>query len=74
MIKCPECGHRFEHNLLDIDADDPTMKIVQKHMDACDKKFKEENPCPKCGSHNVDVDCGTPIWCEDCGHEWGYKV
>lgn len=71
MVKCPHCGHRFDHNILDIDSDDPIMKAVEKHMNECDEKFRRNNPCPKCGSHNVDLDWGTPIWCNDCGYRWG---
>ena len=70
MVKCPNCGHKFNHDILEIYPDDPIMKTVKKHMDECDEKFKAENPCPKCGSHNVDCDLMTPMWCNDCGHEW----
>jgi hypothetical protein len=71
ITKCPNCGHKFEPNLAQFDQDDPIMKMVKKHTDECDKKFKREHPYPKCGSHNVDIDWGTPIWCNDCRYEWG---
>ena len=67
LTTCPECGHKFEHGLIDSKIKDS----VKKHMDDCAKKFNEENPCPKCGSHNVDIDWGTPMWCNDCGYRWG---
>jgi DNA-directed RNA polymerase subunit RPC12/RpoP len=72
-VKCPECGHRFDHDLLEFDPEDPEMKAIGERMDECDKKFKAENPCPKCGSHNVDIDLGTPIFCKDCGYD-GIKL
>jgi Zn finger protein HypA/HybF involved in hydrogenase expression len=34
------------------------------------EEFQEKNPCPKCGSHNVDIDWGCPIHCYGCGYEW----
>ena len=43
---------------------------AREFVDACERKFRKENPCPKCGSHNVNIDWGTPIFCLDCGHEW----
>ena len=46
------------------------MAIVEKDQEISHKKFQDNNPCPKCGSHNVDIDLGTPMWCKDCGHEW----
>jgi Zn finger protein HypA/HybF involved in hydrogenase expression len=70
LTKCPNCNHKFEPDTLHFDPDDPIVKSVKKHMDACDIKFKADNPCPKCGSHNVDIDLGTPMWCVDCGWEW----
>ena len=70
MVTCPNCGHKFDHNILDVDPDDPVVKAVEKYMNTCDENFKKNNPCPKCGSHNVDLDWGTPIWCNDCGHRW----
>jgi Zn finger protein HypA/HybF involved in hydrogenase expression len=66
---CPHCGHKFEPNPFEIDRED--LKWVAKYMNDCDEKFKEEHPCPKCGSHNVDIDLGTPMWCNDCGYRWG---
>jgi hypothetical protein len=50
LTTCPECGHKFEHDPLKFDPEDPIVKRVEKHMDDCAKKFREENPCPKCGS------------------------
>lgn len=39
------------------------------------EKYKENNPCPMCGSHNVDYDLNWingkdsrwVEWCNDCG-------
>lgn len=70
ITKCPNCGHKFEHDCMHLEPDDPIVIQVKKHMDECDNEFKEKNPCPKCGSHNVDIDLGTPMWCNDCGWEW----
>jgi|WetSurMetagenome_2_1015567.scaffolds.fasta_scaffold114924_3 DNA-directed RNA polymerase subunit RPC12/RpoP len=70
IVKCPKCGNKFEHDLLNFDPEDPIMKAVEKYSEECDEKFKKEHPCPKCGSHNVDIDWGTPMWCNDCGHKW----
>ena len=70
MVKCPKCGHKFEHNILDIDPDNPKMVAIEKYMKEYNEKFKKKNPCPKCGSHNVDIDLGTPMWCNDCGYKW----
>ena len=70
LTKCPNCGHKFEHDPFHFEEDDPIVQGVKTLMDACDTKFKADNPCPKCGSHNVDIDLGTPMWCNDCGWEW----
>ena len=64
-MKCPTCGH----DIID-PVNDPIVIRVKKYMDDCNKKFKDENPCPKCGSHDVDCDWGSPTWCNNCGHEW----
>jgi Zn finger protein HypA/HybF involved in hydrogenase expression len=69
-IKCPNCNHTFEYNILE-DVNTETESIIRKHMKYLDDKFKMDNPCPKCGSYNVDLDWGTPMWCIDCGYEWG---
>lgn len=45
-------------------------EIVQNHSKRCQERFQRENPCPKCGSHNTDIDWGTPMFCRDCGYEW----
>jgi hypothetical protein len=70
-MRCPKCGHTFEYDILQIDENDPKMIAIEKYHEECEKKFQDENPCPKCGSHNVDCDWGTPTWCNDCGYEWG---
>ena len=39
------------------------------------KQYREKNPCPKCGSHNVDIELNCisgphmsgSEWCNDCG-------
>ena len=53
-----------------LSMDPEIWAIVEKHHEELEKKFKEENPCPECGSHNVYLDGGTPRRCNDCGHEW----
>jgi hypothetical protein len=53
-----------------ISFDSDVLNKVTKHMNACTEKFRRENPCPKCGSYNVDIDWGTPIICADCGYSW----
>lgn len=68
-IKCPKCNHAFEYNICE-DIDPAIELRIKKYNVSCDKKFKEEHPCPKCGSHNVDIDWATPMWCNDCGHRW----
>ena len=70
LTTCPKCGNKFDHDPTKFDPEDPIVKSVKKYMNDCEKKFKENNPCPKCGSHNVDVDWGTQVWCNDCGYRW----
>jgi predicted nucleic-acid-binding Zn-ribbon protein len=69
-------------NISDIEKEinDPNskyMKLAQAHMDACEKKYQQEHPCPKCGSHNTHLEpiaiCGAKSswieWCDDCKWE-----
>jgi hypothetical protein len=49
---------------------DPALKTAQAYMVKCQEKFQRENPCPKCGSHNTDIDLFTPMFCLDCGYKW----
>lgn len=54
---------------------DEAMELAQRMIDRAHKKYQDENPCPKCGSHNVDFDLiyisgprsGWVEWCHDCG-------
>lgn len=61
------------------DLDLLSDKEINKHVELIFKHMKEEyqrkNPCPKCGSHNVQIDIdwisGADMqgreWCNDCG-------
>lgn len=66
------CHHRFriDGNAFTLSAPDGALERAQAYMKKCTEKFQKENPCPKCGSHNVDIDWATPIFCRDCGYEW----
>jgi transcription elongation factor Elf1 len=63
-------------------SEEESLRIAQKIMDNCLKKYQRENPCPKCGSHNVDIDIDTingvsmsgSEWCNDCGWRKVTKV
>ena len=55
--------------------DSEAMKFARGVMDRIDREYREKNPCPDCGSHNVDHEiiwingphvCGDE-WCNDCG-------
>ena len=65
-------GHRsYDTDPLGInDHNSPAYIAAKQYSDECHAKFQRENPCPKCGSHNTDIDWGTPRFCRDCGHEW----
>lgn len=53
------------------------MHKLQRAQEKRDQKYRDENPCPACGSHNVDFDImyisgphsGWIEWCNDCGWE-----
>lgn len=57
------------------DLNDPDVINARAVMAWQLKQYRENNPCPKCGSHNVDIelDCisGAHMsgseWCNDCG-------
>lgn len=59
------------------DPNDPAVIAARKYMEACEKKYQDENPCPKCGSHNTHLDLNyisgaRSSWseyCDDCGWE-----
>jgi hypothetical protein len=59
-----------ERDLFGINENDSAMKSARVYMAKCQEKFQMENPCPKCKSHNTDIDWGTPMFCRDCGYEW----
>lgn len=58
-----------------MNEDDKAMKIAQAIMDKAAKKYRDENPCPECGSHDVELDIlyisgprsGWVEWCNTCG-------
>lgn len=51
------------------------LKLAREFMAHCMSQYKEQNPCPKCGSHNVDIEINNingaemsgSEWCNDCG-------
>ena len=57
---------------------DETMKEnIARFFDNLRKEYQEKNPCPNCGSHNVEIEITTISnalvagieWCNDCGWE-----
>jgi predicted nucleic-acid-binding Zn-ribbon protein len=59
---------------------DKATEQATRYMDECRRKYQQENPCPKCGSHNTHIE---PIaiygpksawieYCDDCG--WSKKT
>jgi predicted RNA-binding Zn-ribbon protein involved in translation (DUF1610 family) len=68
-------------NLIDnIFSDKKSLEQAHRFMNAMEKRYQDNHPCPKCGSHNVhiDIDClgGGNVagseWCDDCG--WKKKT
>ena len=59
----------------DIHISKETMKTVNSIFEEANKKYREENPCPRCGSHEVGFDItfingphsGWIEWCNSCG-------
>lgn len=57
------------------DPNDPAVKMAKRYMDFIYEKYCRENPCPVCGSHNVDIELnwmnGAHMsgseWCNECG-------
>ena len=53
---------------------------VEEFLNRAFSNYQEENPCPKCGSHNVDIDLAAlgdgcvagSEWCNDC--EWKIDI
>ena len=61
----------------DIDLSKEEMDKIESIFEKANKRYREENSCPECGSHNVDFDIlyisgprsGWIEWCNDCGWE-----
>jgi ribosomal protein L37AE/L43A len=51
------------------------VQQATRFMDAMEKKYQQNHPCPQCGSHNVHIEInglgGGNVdgseWCDDCG-------
>lgn len=55
--------------------DDAAIKIATQYLDYFEEKYRRENPCPSCGSHNVGIEIHSingahmsgAEWCNECG-------
>jgi hypothetical protein len=64
-----------ERDDLDLLGDKDAINRATRIMDVMEKRYQDEHPCPKCGSHNVHIEInglgGGNVdgseWCEDCG-------
>jgi hypothetical protein len=65
-ITCPHCGLEFDYDWLN-DEKTKAVKAAISYSDMCHRKFQAEHHCPRCGSHNVDIDWETEMYCNDCG-------
>lgn len=61
---------RYDHPIEEFFVEQEAIDHAQRFIKSCQERFQKENPCPKCLSHNTDIDLGTPIYCNDCGFEW----
>jgi ribosomal protein L37AE/L43A len=62
-------------NLIDRLSYKQALEQATRFMDAMEKQYQDNHPCPKCGSHNVHIEInglgGGNVdgseWCDDCG-------
>ena len=65
----------MQDNDLNITTED--LKRATKIVNRLEKRYQDNHPCPKCGSHNVHIDCyamgggyvAGKEWCDDCKWE-----
>jgi predicted RNA-binding Zn-ribbon protein involved in translation (DUF1610 family) len=73
-------SHLKGSDLIDSLSYKKALEQATRFMDAMEKQYQNNHPCPECGSHNVhiDIDClgGGNVagaeWCDDCG--WKNKT
>lgn len=67
----------YKRGSMVINLNDDDVDIATEFLNKLFSDYQKDNPCPDCGSHNVEIDIGGlgdgclfgEEWCNDCGWE-----